>query len=231
MNTRLKEYVVIATKSWVFTLALSILVATSFKSSFADWNDVPTGSMLPTILIGDRVFVNKLAYDLKIPFTTFHLAEWSAPKRGDIVVFFSPKDGTRLIKRVVGTPGDVIGMRNNRLFINGSFLDYSPLDNSTTDQIVLDSPLSHLFFSEDLTGKQHSVMLSPSRPSLMTFGPMTVPQGKYFMLGDNRDNSADSRFFGFVDRSVIIGKATSIVLSRDDSFLKPRWSRFFEDLI
>src|SRR5512137_2414693 len=81
------------------------LVICSIRSSLADWNDVPTGSMKPTIVEGDRVFVNKLAYDLKVPFTTWHLAEWASPQRGDIAVFYSPHDGKRLVKRVAGLPG------------------------------------------------------------------------------------------------------------------------------
>src|SRR3954449_2152472 len=88
------------------SIALLALVIFAARSSLADWNDVPSGSMKPTILEGDRLYVNKLAYDLKIPFTTFHLAEWSNPQRGDIVVFFSPHDGQRLVKRAVGLPGD-----------------------------------------------------------------------------------------------------------------------------
>ena len=83
-------------------LLILALVLFSIRSSLADWNDVPSGSMQPTILIGDRVFVNKLAYDLKVPFTTWHLAQWSNPQRGDIVVFYSPYDGARLVKRVIG---------------------------------------------------------------------------------------------------------------------------------
>src|SRR3954451_15453600 len=100
---------------------LMILAAVLFslRSSLADWNDVPTGSMKPTILEGDRVFVNKVAYDLKVPFTTWHVAEWSNPRRGDIVVFFSPHDGERLVKRVIGLPGDTIELRNNVLVVNG----------------------------------------------------------------------------------------------------------------
>src|SRR5471032_1979047 len=101
------------------------LIVFSIRSSLADWNDVPTGSMKPTILEGDRVFVNKLAYDLKVPFTTWHLAEWANPQRGDIVVFYSPKDGTRLVKRAVGLPGDVIELRNEQLIINGAPVDYA----------------------------------------------------------------------------------------------------------
>lgn len=92
-------------------LLILALVLFSVRSSLADWNDVPSGSMKPTILEGDRVFVNKLAYDLKVPFTTWHLAEWANPKRGDIVVFFSPRDGTRLVKRVV-EKGSVLSIVN-----------------------------------------------------------------------------------------------------------------------
>src|SRR5947209_11210029 len=105
-------------------LLILALIVFSIRSSLADWNDVPTGSMKPTILEGDRVFVNKLAYDLKVPFTTLHIAEWSAPQRGDIVVFYSPKDGTRLVKRAVGLPGDMIELRDDQLFINGEAVEY-----------------------------------------------------------------------------------------------------------
>src|SRR5512135_1934600 len=87
-------------------LLLLVLVVCSIRSSLADWNDVPTGSMNPTILEGDRIFVNKLAYDLKVPFTTWRLARWGGPARGDIVVFAAPEDGKRLVKRVIGLPGD-----------------------------------------------------------------------------------------------------------------------------
>ena len=96
-----------------------LLVISSLRSALADWNDVPTGSMKPTIEEGDRVVVNKLAYDLKIPFTTIEVAKWSDPKRGDIVVLFSPVDGTRLVKRVIAIPGDRVEMRENQLFVNG----------------------------------------------------------------------------------------------------------------
>src|SRR5271168_5217669 len=101
------------------SLLMLILILTAVRSAIADWNDVPTGSMNPTIVQGDRVFVNKLAYDLKVPFTTLHLARWGDPKRGDIVVFFSPTDGVRLVKRVIGVPGDEIQLVNDRLLING----------------------------------------------------------------------------------------------------------------
>lgn len=108
-------------------LLILALILFSIRSSLADWNDVPSGSMQPTILVGDRIFVNKLAYDLKVPFTTWHLAHWSDPQRGDIVVFYSPRDGTRLVKRVVGLPGDTVELRNDQLIINGQPVNYAPL--------------------------------------------------------------------------------------------------------
>src|ERR1051326_7792689 len=96
-----------------------ILIISSLRSALADWNDVPTGSMKPTIEEGDRVVVNKLAYDLKVPFTTIEVAKWGNPQRGDIVVLFSPVDGVRLVKRVVGLPGDQVSAIENQLYING----------------------------------------------------------------------------------------------------------------
>src|SRR5438874_7678772 len=110
---------------------LMVLVLMSFRSAVADWNDVPTGSMKPSIIEGDRIFVNKLAYDLKVPFTTIHIAEWSNPKRGEIVVFDSPRDGTRLVKRVVAVPGDTVQLSSNTLVINGQPVQYGKLDQDT----------------------------------------------------------------------------------------------------
>src|SRR5256886_15564334 len=94
---------------------LMLLVISSLRSALADWNDVPTGSMKPTIQEGDRVVVNKLAYDLKVPFTTIEIWKWDDPKRGDIVVLFSPVDGTRLVKRVVAIPGDTLRSEERRV--------------------------------------------------------------------------------------------------------------------
>src|SRR5437588_10498638 len=116
-------------------LLVLALVLFSLRSSLADWNDVPTGSMKPTILEGDRVFVNKLAYDFKVPFTTWHLAQWDNPKRGDIVVFYSPHDGKRLVKRVIGLPGDVVELRRDRLLLNGNPVEYEPIDAHITEYV------------------------------------------------------------------------------------------------
>jgi signal peptidase I len=215
-------------KGWGYSILVALMLATSFKSAVADWNIVPTGSMKPTILEGDRIFVNKLAYDLKIPYTTLHIAEWGGPKRGDVVVFYSPADGRRLVKRVVGIPGDDIQMRNNQLVINGEKIKYEPINDLKTGDPSSSMDANQHGFVENLCDTRHPVMITPQRPSLRSFGPVNVPEGKYFMMGDNRDNSADSRYFGFVDRSRIVGQATAIVISLDiNNRYRPRWERFF----
>ncbi len=223
-------------KAWGVPILVAIVVATSIKSAVADWNDVPTGSMIPTILEGDRIFVNKLSYDLKIPnpYTIIQLVKWSDPKRGDIVVFKSPNDGKRLVKRVIGLPGDSIAMSNNILSINGKPLVYTPLSKNDIDRIGIPEWSRYQFKVEDLTGHEHPVMLKKDHTRFDyfdSFEPIHLPKGKYFMMGDNRDHSADSRFFGPVDRRRIVGRASAIVISRDGSFLHPRWDRFFKELL
>jgi signal peptidase I len=212
-------------------LLIVCLVLFSLRSSLADWNDVPSGSMQPTILVGDRILVNKLAYDLKVPFTTRHLAEWSNPQRGDIVVFYSPHDGTRLVKRVVGLPGDTIELRNEQLIINGRPVAYAPLNAALANQLPRAEQRGNQFATENLPGRDHTVMAIPALPARRTFGPVQVPAGGYFMMGDNRDNSFDSRYFGPVPRQQIIGRATSVVLSLNhEDYWLPRLDRFFSPL-
>src|SRR5687767_8903502 len=205
---------------------LMILIVSSLRSALADWNDVPTGSMKPTIQEGDRVVVNKLAYDLKIPFTTIDIFKWGDPKRGDIVVLFSPKDGTRLVKRVVAVPGDRVEMRDNQLFVNEQLARQSPITIVSSDDhgpaYVLD---------EDLLGRTHKIMLSPEMGATRSFGPEVVPYGHYFVLGDNRDNSNDSRYIGFIERRRIVGEAVAVAFSLDRAhWFVPRFERFFEGL-
>jgi len=230
MNKNVKYYIVKFWKEWGYSLLVAVLVATSFKSVIADWNDVPTGSMKPTILEGDRVFVNKLAYDLKIPYTTIRVATWDHPERGDIVVLFSPADDKRLVKRVVGIPGDIIEMKNNQLYINQQAVEYSNSTHQSRKKFGNDIPSIAITYNEFLPGRNHTVMFLPDFRSIHTFGPMQLPENKYFIMGDNRDNSIDSRFFGLVDRKAIVGQASAVVLSRKGSFLHPRWDRFFSDL-
>ncbi len=230
MQSRFRNNVTRLCKGWGCSFVLALLIATSIKSVIADWNDIPSGSMEPTVLIGDRVFINKLAYDLKIPYTTVHLAKWGNPGVGDIVVFYSPENGRRLIKRVVGGPGDVISMHRNRLYLNEHVIQYDALRPDIVKQLEADKRAEHHFYRENLTGREHGIMVSLVRSSIDTFGPLIVPEGKYFLMGNNRDNSTDSRFFGYVDRERIVGRATRVVISREGSFLHPRWDRFFREL-
>lgn len=227
----MKEKILKFIRGWIGSLLVAFLIATSIKSAVADWYVVPTGSMKPTIVEGDRIFTNKLAYDLKLPYTTIHLASWDDPKRGDIVVFYSPTDGKRMVKRVVGIPGDVIAMRDNQLYINGERLDYQPIDQDRYAQVMAEQLAESQFYRESLPGKKHPVMMLPSRPARRSFKKIVVPEGHYYMMGDNRDNSADSRYFGFVSRKQILGRANAIVISLDiDNRYRPRWQRFFSKL-
>ncbi len=212
-------------------LLVILLIGFSIRSSLADWNDVPTGSMRPTILEGDRILVNKLAYDLKVPFTTWHLAEWNNPQRGDIAVFYSPHDGKRLVKRVVGLPGDTIELRNNQLVINGTPVAYQPIAEELLRDIPAAERTGRVFASEALPGQTHAVGGLPAAPAMRSFAPTMVPPGSYFMMGDNRDDSFDSRYWGTVDRQQIIGRATAVVLSLDKgNHWLPRWQRSFTSL-
>jgi signal peptidase I len=187
--------------------------------------------MKPTILEGDRVFVNKLAYDLKVPFTTWHLAKWANPERGDIVVFFSPHDEARVVKRVIGLPGDTIELRNEKLVVNGEAVDYGPLETGISDQLPEAEKRQSLFATEWLPERPHAVMAIPGISAKRSFGPVVVPEGHYFMMGDNRDNSFDSRYFGMVERKRIVGRATSVVLSLDKmNWWLPRSQRFLKSL-
>ncbi len=212
-------------------LLVLALVVFAIRSSLADWNDVPTGSMKPTILEGDRVYVNKLAYDLKVPFTTWHVAEWSNPRRGDIVVFYSPHDGQRLVKRVIGLPGDPIELKDNVLLVNGETVQYQPIAQTALRDVSSKDLASHVFATEDLPGRTHAVAAFPAVNARRNFGPFRVPDTQYFMMGDNRDDSFDSRYWGTVERSRILGRATGIALSFDrENYWFPRWHRFFTSL-
>jgi signal peptidase I len=212
-------------REWIKPLALVSAIVFPFKSAIADWNWVPSGSMKPTILEGDLVLVNKLAYDFKVPFTLQRLAQWDDPARGDIVVFFSPHDGTRLVKRVIALPGDTLEMRNNVLLLNGKAMDYRILDRVPFSKEIFEDARAMIASERNEEGS-HLVMSFPSRPAARTFGPVTVPAGKYFVMGDSRDNSFDSRFFGVVDREQIIGRTKHVVLSfNKNHFYAPRLKR------
>ncbi|MBD5779365.1 signal peptidase I [Pelagicoccus sp. NFK12] len=217
---------------WRSTILVILLGIVPLKSSFADWNWVPTSSMNPTILEGDLVYVNKLAYDLRVPLTLKRLSRWGDPEAGDIVVLFSPEDGTRLVKRVVGVPGDTLEMRNNILFVNGQRLRYEVLPERVFDGLEADLRARAVFAKESLGDREHAVMAIPAVVTeRRSFARLQVPEGKYFVMGDNRDLSQDSRYFGFADREQIVGEATAVIVSFNilDRY-QPRLGRFFTEL-
>jgi len=230
MTEKASIWVVRAWREWLRSIVFIVLAVTAFRSAVADWNDVPTGSMKPTILEGDRIVVNKLAYDLKIPYTRWRIAQWGDPGRGDIVVLSSPADGKRLVKRVIGLPGDSIAMVRNRLVVNGTAVTYSPLDPDLA-QAFEPQGENRVVAAESLDGSSHAMMLTPGARTRRSFGPISVPEGHYFMMGDNRDESFDSRHFGLVDRDLIYGRALAVAGSvNPDHYFWPRWERFFTGL-
>jgi len=228
INRRLSR-IVAANKSLLIFLGLMLV----FRSAVADWMYVPSGSMNPTIVEGDRILVDKAAYGWRIPFTSTRLTRGGDPQRGDIVIFPSPEDGTTLVKRVVGLPGDTIQMRDERLLINGTAVDYAPASAVAADAELprATGALQHRYLAEELDGHAHAIMLLPDRPAGRSFGPVTVPAGQYLVLGDSRDNSKDSRYIGFVPRDSIVGRAFRVAYSLDaEHWYAPRGDRFFAPL-
>ena len=204
-----------------------IILMLGFRSAWADWVYVPSGSMNPTIIEGDRLLVDKHVYGLRIPFTLIRVTRGEDPQRGDIVTFDSPADGTLLVKRVIGVPGDVIAMSDERLTVNGIPDRYMPADRRDTGSLLLATQAERPQAWDESAGQcMHDILLLPDRSSPSTFGPIVVPPGMYFMLGDNRDNSADSRYIGFVPRRNIVGRATEVVMSfNPDRYHLPRTRR------
>ena len=186
---------------------------------------IPSSSMVPTLLVGDFILVNKYAYGIRLPIVNKKVIEIADPQRGDVMVFKYPKDMSQdYIKRVIGVPGDTITYENKRLTVNGKPVEYTPLDDYLDDQ----HPIYHKQFMENLPGTAagvpHRILNSDGKRMLdigavenfphreaceYTYDKFTciVPEGNYFMMGDNRDNSADSRYWGFVPDKNIVGKA------------------------
>jgi signal peptidase I len=212
-----------------FVIVAVVMIA--MRSSLLDWNVVPTGSMKPTIVEGDYIFVNKLAYDLRVPLTGQPLWTFGNPRRGDIVVFTPPGERDRFVKRIVGVPGDVLELRDNRLLVNGRPAEYHTLAAGLHADVRRESPNGDWFGQEIVAGRAHAVMLSGDSAAATSFDPVVVPEGHYFVMGDNRDNSKDSRVFGFVSRDRIVGRVGRVAVSLDpERHHAPRWRRFLQPL-
>lgn len=227
-----------------FTLLLIIITT---KSSIADWNYVPTGSMRPTLSDGDQIFINKLAYDITIPLTHISLFKIKDPSRGDIVVFDTASQKVRMVKRVIGVPGDEIRLKKNELFINGEKMEYGEYQKDLSVFKKLDisdketykeeglpyDKMEVVYKNETLNTVDHGIRIEKN---VQKYSPLDaivekVPEDSYFVMGDNRNNSYDSRFWGFVKRDEIVGKVNTVIFSLDqDKYLMPRSNRFLKSV-
>jgi signal peptidase I len=183
--------------------------------------------MYPNLLEGDRVICNRLAYDFKLPFTDVILAHLGEPQRGDIVTFTSPEDGVRLVKRLVAVPGDVVEMRDEQLVVNGVEATYQPIATQDADLLTPEYPGQQRTLRERIGHREHEIIVMPGRDALRSFGPVVVPANHYLMLGDNRDNSRDSRYIGLVRRELLTGRVQHVLYSLNaNNHYLPRMQRF-----
>lgn len=210
----------------VISLLFALLLVFAIRSSVIEAFKIPSGSMIPTLLIGDHIFVNKFAYGFKVPFSdlvskdpTF-IVKRDPPQHGDIIVFMYPKDESfYYIKRVVGVPGDKVELKKKALYINDVMVPRQPLPEARAKAIFSDlddpkySPSTLELFEEKVENHPHPVMLDQNNFINESFGPITVPPDSLFVMGDNRDFSNDSRFWGFVPFRNVKGKAMVIWLS------------------
>lgn len=213
-------------RSLGMALILFLIIRTFLIEAF----QIPSGSMERTLLAGDFLFVNKAVYGAQIPGTTARLPGFDTPRRGDVIVFEYPKDPTlNYVKRVIGGPGDVVEMQAGQVFVNGSAL--------SEPYVQRIDPL-HDNYESEFTWQRNFLVGHTAeqrrfyRPTRDTWGPLRVPKGKYFVLGDNRDNSADSRYWGFVDERAVKGRPLVVYFSYDRATRDPlpwltdiRWGR------
>lgn len=213
---------------WVKSISVAILLFLIIRTFLVEAFKIPTGSMERTLLVGDFLLVNKAVYGAQLPFTDARLPAFDNPDRGDVVVFEFPLDRSKnYVKRVVGLPGDTVEMRAGELFVNGERQRERYVQHTQPGGDYYDPQ-----FNWQTEYLAPGVEASNYRPTRDDWGPIIVPEGKYFVMGDNRDNSQDSRYWGFVDRTLIKGRPLFIYYSFDRSKLKPlpwltevRWDR------
>ena len=196
-----------------------ILVVLILRSFIAEPFQIPSSSMEPTLLVGDFILVNKFTYGLRLPVTRTKVVNINDPERGDVMVFFPPHDKRYFIKRIIGLPGDLIEYKQKQLWVNGE------AQSMTLAQQDIDL-LKRQLFVENLTGVEHQVYQTVTRPAKEY--QILVKEGHYFMMGDNRDNSHDSRYWGTVPKENIVGKAFAVWMHWKNWSSLPSFSRVGE---
>ena len=185
---------------------LFLLLIMVFRTGYADWSPVPTSSMEPTIYPGDVVWIDKTAYGPSLPFLNKRLLTWGEPARGDVITLIPPHEDVLYVKRVIGLPGDTLRIDGNAIEVNGKLLEQGIVEQR--DDAILGV--------ETIGGAEHAFKLSTERGVPYVGETITVPPGKLFVMGDFRNNSADSRYWGFVDERNVMGKVTAIAVSIAD---------------
>jgi signal peptidase I len=213
-------------KEWIEPFLIAAIVALFIRQFVVEAFKIPSGSMIPTLTIGDHLLVNKFVYGPRIPFTDTRIFTWKEPKRGEVIVFKYPENEDKdFIKRVVGLPGDKIQIINGRLFINDQIVPIvatsPPADKSVEEGPSFGKPV---FYKEQLGTVSHVIQYLVDQ-SGKNEGPWLVPEDSVFVMGDNRDNSMDSRFWGFVKENKILGRAFIIYWSWDGDGSWVRWER------
>lgn len=209
--------------------ALAIGVALTIRWAFMEAYVIPSQSMLPSLLIHDHIFVNKSVYGIRIPFSEKWLVEFGKPQRGEVIVFKYPRDiSTFYIKRVVGVPGDKIFYEDGKLFINdkemvktaatepGAYGYVRDVDLQSDGKMPFETTSDFEHYIEDLDGVEHDVLLRKGAYLGKSFGPVYVPDGQLFVMGDNRNRSSDSRIWSFVPHEYVLGRAMFVWLSCED---------------
>jgi signal peptidase I len=219
-------------KAWenIKELIWIVLIVLFIRWIFIEPFRIPSGSMVPTLLVGDQLMVNKLVYGPQIPFTTRKLFNLKNPKRGDVIIFKYPPhpSGSPYVKRVVGLGGDEVMVKHGQLFLNGQAVPRENKGLYTGPNDAMPCAEADLL-EENLEGVRHNILLCHASHEDDNYGPVKVPEGDVFGMGDNRDNSADSRYWGFIPLGHIKGKAMFIHLPLDpDRHYLPRWNRFFK---
>lgn len=220
LSKALKESTLVEYAKSFFPVILAVLLLRSF---LVEPFRIPSGSMMPTLLVGDFILVNKYAYGIRLPVLNTKVIEVGSPQRGDVAVFRYPMDPrTDYIKRVIGVPGDHVEYRGKLLYINGEKIDQQPLGSYIGTGSGLSASGASLRL-EQLGETQHQILVEARKPTLD--GEYRVPEGHYFVMGDNRDNSNDSRFWGTVPEENLVGRAFLIWMNWDSAGGGVAWDR------